>query len=69
MVGTGLEGGDFFKVLLRETRGNGFRLSRYADYLQEVEGAATLDARSVFDFLKRIPESCPQLAGWLWILD
>ena len=51
MVGTGLEGGDFFKVLLRETRGNGFRLSRYADYLQEVEGAAILDARSVFDFL------------------
>lgn len=51
MVTAGIEGGDFYKILLRESRGKGFRLSRYAQYLQEVQGAAVMDARSVFDFL------------------
>ena len=36
---------------MREACGRDFGLSRYGDYLQEVEGAAILDARSVFDFL------------------
>ena len=68
MGGTGLEGRDFFKVLLRETRGDGFRLSRHADCLQEVEGAAILDARSVFDFLNTDSGKFPLIVGQLLIL-
>lgn len=51
MVSAGLEGGDFLKVLLREGRGAGFRLSRYTQYLKDTPGAIVMDARSVFDFL------------------
>ena len=51
MVTAGLEGSDFYKALLRETRDKNSRLSQDHEYLMETPGAVCMDARSVFDFL------------------
>ena len=51
MASAGLENVDFYKVLLREGRDVDFRLSRYGEYLEEVDGALIMDSGSVYDLL------------------
>lgn len=49
----GLEGADYLKVVLAETRSSSFALERYREALMQVEGVAIIDARSVYDYVTR----------------
>lgn len=48
-----LEGADYLKVVLAECRYGKFALDKYRHALQEVEGIAMVDARSVYDYVTR----------------